>query len=81
MKNLIQLFAISLAACLWAGCATRTITYGDATYKSRKLFSGEQFGGLEIVAPDGTKVKMDAYQSEQSQAVSAAVRAAIEASK
>lgn len=67
MKTILTI----LSTCFLAGCTTRTITYGDATYKSVRFANKETIGGVTIIAPDGTTFKMDTYTSDQVQSAGA----------
>ena len=49
---------IFLACLVCAGCSVVRIQYGEATVTSVRLFEDQNLEGLEVVAPDGTAVKL-----------------------
>lgn len=71
MKTTTHLLAITVAACLWAGCTHRKIEYGGVSYTSTRLLNQETIGGLTVTSTNGVVFKMDAYTSDQVQAVGA----------
>lgn len=68
-----------LSVLLAAGCTSREITFGGATYKSWRFGNKETIGGIEIVAPDGTKFIVKTYQSDQVTAMGVVTEAAVSA--
>lgn len=76
MKNKLTLLAVGL---LLAGCSTRTITYKDASYSSKRFAQKEDIDGLKIVTPDGTTIELVGYRNDQVQAIGVAVDAAVKA--
>jgi hypothetical protein len=71
MKRTKLILSVTVAACLWAGCTHRRIEYGGATYTSTRLLNRETIGGVTVASTNGVIFKMDAYTSDQVQAIGA----------
>lgn len=66
-----------ILAILPTGCTTTKLTDGTWEF-SRKSFGAKmQLQDFEIIKPDGTRLRMKGYASDQAQAIGCAVDAAV----
>ena len=68
MKKILASLFIASAL---TGCTTRTITYGGATYTSKRFLQKEDVDGLKVTTTNGTTIELVGYRNDQVQAVSA----------
>lgn len=82
MKEKLCLLLVGVWLAVYGcGCSTRSITYGNATYKSVRLGSKEDINSLSIQTDTNgaTRIKLEGYKNDQVQAMSAVVEAAVKA--
>lgn len=61
---LVILGIIALIILATFGCASRTISYGGATYRSDRFFLKENFSTLTVTNPDGMAIRLDGYSAD-----------------
>lgn len=63
------------------GCTTRTIEFNGAKYHSVRFGNKETIGGIEVSTDKTGKTvfRIDSFQSDQVQAIEAAIKAAVSA--